>query len=235
MRFPRLGKVGMGHIVYLCPMKQVLAIMQRELRHELRSRKAWLAILLYTGSTVYISYLGLQGNTDTATHNAVFWLLIIFISMFATSGSFAGRESEMFYIYTLVSPGRFVLARLLYNGVFLLSVSLLAFVCFQFFIGFGDTHLVLFLTALLLTVWGISSLLTMSFSIASKGGGGFTLMAIISFPLLVPLLITAQHLSDMSLSGADSSNYGSYIVALLALDAMIAALCYVLFPYLWRD
>jgi heme exporter protein B len=216
-------------------MKQVLAIMQRELRHELRSRKAWLAILLYTGSTVYISYLGLQGNTDTATHNAVFWLLIIFISMFATSGSFAGRESEMFYIYTLVSPGRFVLARLLYNGVFLLSVSLLAFVCFQFFIGFGDTHLVLFLTALLLTVWGISSLLTMSFSIASKGGGGFTLMAIISFPLLVPLLITAQHLSDMSLSGADSSNYGSYIVALLALDAMIAALCYVLFPYLWRD
>jgi heme exporter protein B len=216
-------------------MKQVLAIMQRELRHELRSRKAWLAILLYIGSTVYISYLGLQGNTDTATHNAVFWLLIIFISMFATSGSFAGRDSEMFYIYTLVSPGRFILARLLYNGVFLLSVSLLAFICFQFFIGFGDTNLLLFLTTLLLTVWGISSLLTMSFSIASKGGGGFTLMAIISFPLLVPLLITAQHLSDMSLSCINSNNYGGYIAALIALDAMIAALCYLLFPYLWRD
>ncbi len=216
-------------------MKQVLAIMQRELRHELRSRKAWLAIMLYIGSTVYITYLGLQGNTDTSTHNAVFWLLIIFISMFATSGSFAGRESEMFYIYTLVSPTRFILARLLYNGVFLLSVSLLAFICFSFFVGFGDTNLALFLAALLLTVWGISSLLTMSFSIASKGGGGFTLMAIISFPLLVPLLITAQHLSDISLPGADSSNYGGYIGALLALDAIIAALCYVLFPYLWRD
>lgn len=141
----------------------------------------------------------------------------------------------MFYIYTLVSPGRFILARLLYNGVFLLSVSLLAFVCFQFFIGFGDTNLLLFLSTLLLTVWGISSLLTMSFSIASKGGGGFTLMAIISFPLLVPLLITAQHLSDLSLTGAEGYNYGGYIAALLALDAMIAALCYLLFPYLWRD
>ncbi len=220
---------------YFCPVKQIMAIIQRELRHELRSRKAWLAILLYTGSTVYISYLGLQGSNDTATHNAVFWLLIIFISMFATSGSFAGRESEMFYIYTLVSPSRFILARLLYNGVFLLSVSLFAFLCFQFFVGFGDTNIALFLAALLLTVWGISSLLTMSFSIASKGGGGFTLMAILCFPLLVPLLITAQYLSGLSLSGGETSNYGGYVAALLALDAMIAALCYLLFPYLWRD
>ncbi len=216
-------------------MNQVLAIIQRELRHELRSRKAWLAILLYTGSTVYISYLGLNGNTDSSTHNAVFWLLIIFISMFATSGSFAGRESEMFYIYTLISPARFILARLLYNGFFLLSVSILAFICFQFFVGFGDTNMLIFLTALLLTVWGISSLLTMSFSIASKGGGGFTLMAIISFPLLVPLLITAQHLSGMAVVCSDTSGSGGYIAALIALDVLIAALCYLLFPYLWRD
>ena len=155
--------------------------------------------------------------------------------MFATSGSFAGRDSEMFYIYTLVSPGRFILSRLIYNAVFLLSVSLVAFICFQFFVGFGDTDLVLFLISLLLTVWGISSLLTMSFSIASKGGGGFTLMAILSFPLLVPLLITAQHLSGMAVGSSDTSGYGGYIAALFALDAMIAALCYLLFPYLWRD
>lgn len=177
----------------------------------------------------------MQNISDVSTHNAVFWLLIIFISMFATSGSFAGRESEMFYIYTLVSPAKFIVARMVYNGIFLLSVSLVAFIIFQFFIGFGETNLLLFLASLLLTVWGISSLLTMSFSIASKGGGGFTLMAILSFPLLVPLLFTAQHLSGMALTGSDSSGYGGYVAALLTLDAIIAALCYLLFPYLWRD
>ena len=60
-------------------------------------------------------------------------------------------------------------------------------------------------------------------------------MAIISFPLLVPLLITAQHLSEMAVNGSDATGYGGYVAALLALDAMIAALCYLLFPYLWRD
>ena len=60
-------------------------------------------------------------------------------------------------------------------------------------------------------------------------------MAILSFPLLVPLLITAQHLSEMAAPGADMAGYGAYVAALLALDAMIAALCYLLFPYLWRD
>jgi heme exporter protein B len=59
-------------------------------------------------------------------------------------------------------------------------------------------------------------------------------MAVISFPLLVPLLITAQHVSSISMqSGGD--NYVGSLAALFALDAIIAALCYLLFPYLWRD
>src|SRR5580693_8658170 len=113
-------------------MNHMLAIIIREFRHEVRSRKAWLAILLYVGSTVYLSYLGLQGVPDSVVHVTVFWLLIIFISMFATSGSFAGREGEMFYIYTLVSPAKFILARLLYNAIFLTLVGLASFLCFQF-------------------------------------------------------------------------------------------------------
>jgi heme exporter protein B len=176
-------------------MNEIIAIIQRELRHEIRSRRSWLAILLYVGSTVYITYLGFQHNLDATTWNALFWILIVFISMFASSGSFAGREGEMLYIYTLVSPRKFIMGRLLYNGVFMLLVSIIALLGYGFFVGFPIGEMLIFLATLILSVWGISSLLTMSFAIASKGGGGFALMAIISFPLLVPLLITAQHLS----------------------------------------
>ena len=215
-------------------MKQTIAIIQRELRHELRSRRSWLAILLYIGSTVYITYLAFQHDLEPVTWNALFWILIIFISMFAASGSFAGREGEMLYIYTLVSPSRFIMARLLYNGVFMLCVSLAAYLGYSFFVGNAVQNVAMFLITLMLAVWGISSLLTMAFAIATKGGGGFTLMAIISFPLLVPLLITAQHLSSLSMD-VQASGYGGNMAALLALDAIIAALCYLLFPYLWRD
>jgi heme exporter protein B len=155
--------------------------------------------------------------------------------MFAASGSFAGRDGEMLYIYTLVSPRKFILGRLLYNGIFMLLVSLAAFIGYGFFVGFPIGDFVIFILTLILSVWGISSLLTVSFAISSKGGGGFALMAIISFPLLVPLLITAQHLAQLSLSGSDSYGYGGNMAALFALDVIIGALCYLLFPYLWRD
>lgn len=216
-------------------MKQVTAIIQRELRHELRSRKSLLAILLYIGSTVYISYLAFQHNLDSTTWNALFWILIIFISMFAASGSFAGREGEMLYIYTLVSPRKFILARLVYNGLFMLFVSIMAFLGFVFFVGYPISNALVFMANMILTVWGISSLLTMSFAISAKGGGGFTLMAVISFPLMVPLLITAQHISGMCLQGSELDNVFGNLASLLALDGIIGALCYLLFAYLWRD
>jgi len=155
--------------------------------------------------------------------------------MFASSGSFAGREGEMLYIYTLISPRKFIMGRLLYNGIFMLLVSFIALLGYGFFVGFPIAEMLVFLATLILSVWGISSLLTMSFAIASKGGGGFALMAIISFPLLVPLLITAQHLSGQCMQGSELTGYAGNMASLLALDALIAALCYLLFPYLWRD
>jgi heme exporter protein B len=194
-----------------------------------------LAILLYIGSIVYISYLGFQRDLEPRTWNALFWILVVFIAMFAASGSFAGRDGEMLYIYTLVSPRKFILGRLVYNGVFMLLVSLAAFISYGFFVGFPIADFSIFMVTLILSVWGISSLLTVSFAISSKGGGGFALMAIISFPLLVPLLITAQHLSQLCLQGSELSSYGGNMAALFALDVIIAALCYLLFPYLWRD
>lgn len=215
-------------------MNELAAIMQRELRHELRSRRSWLAILLYISSVVYVTYLAFQHDLDPVTWNALFWILIIFISMFAASGSFAGREGEMLYIYTLVSPRKFIMARLIYNGIFMLLVSIAAFIAYCLFVGNPVGSIWIFFTTLLLAVWGISSLLTMSFAIAIKGGGGFTLMAIVSFPLLVPLLITAQHLSSLSMQ-VDPTEYLGNMLALFSLDALIGALCYLLFPYLWRD
>jgi heme exporter protein B len=216
-------------------MKQLSVIIQRELRHELRSRKSWLAILLYIGSTVYISYLAFQHDLEPITWNALFWILIIFISMFAASGSFAGREGEMLYIYTLVSPQKFILARLVYNGLFMFFVSIMALAGFIFFVGYPVSNVLVFLANMILTVLGISSLLTMAFAISAKGGGGFTLMAVISFPLMVPLLITAQHLSGMCLQGSQLENAVGYLASILALDGIIVALCYLLFAYLWRD
>jgi heme exporter protein B len=60
-------------------------------------------------------------------------------------------------------------------------------------------------------------------------------MAILSFPIMVPLLITLIKLSKNAVDGLDVSVSYVYIGALLAINVIILVLSYLLFPYLWRD
>jgi heme exporter protein B len=60
-------------------------------------------------------------------------------------------------------------------------------------------------------------------------------MAILAFPILIPLLITLIRLSKNALDGLDFSVSYTYIVVLLAINVIVVVLAYLLFPYLWRD
>jgi heme exporter protein B len=77
--------------------------------------------------------------------------------------------------------------------------------------------------------------LSMVSAIASKTSSNFSLMAILSFPMLIPLLIVLIKLSKNALDGLDRTLSYPYIGVLLLINLLVVLLSYVLFPYLWRD
>jgi heme exporter protein B len=92
----------------------------------------------------------------------------------------------------------------------------------------------LFLLTLTMGSFGFSSLLTMVSAIASKSGNNFTLMAILSFPIILPLLMVLIKLSKNALDGLEKWDV-QYLLILLCINMIIIALSYLLFRYLWRD
>jgi heme exporter protein B len=60
-------------------------------------------------------------------------------------------------------------------------------------------------------------------------------MAILSFPVILPILLTLMRLSSIALRLMQDTSYIKDIYNLLAIDAILLALTYVLFPYVWRD
>ena len=60
-------------------------------------------------------------------------------------------------------------------------------------------------------------------------------MAILSFPVLIPILIILIRISLNALQTVNLSANLQDLLYLGALDVMILALALVLFPYLWRD
>ena len=65
-------------------------------------------------------------------------------------------------------------------------------------------------------------------------GGNATLMPILSFPIVIPLLALLITISKGAL-GLGDSNLNKDIGVLIAINGILGSVSFILFPYLWRD
>lgn len=215
--------------------KQIKYLVAKEIKLELRNKYALGGILLYVVSTVFVSYLSFKQIIVPATWNALFWIILLFASINGVAKSFIGEtRGRLLYLYTLTSPQAVILSRILYNSLLLLLISILALGVYILFIGNLIQDPALFLLLLLLGSFGFSSLLTMVSAIAAKSNNNFTLMAILSFPIMMPLLIVLLKLSKNAIDGLEHWDL-NYLSVLFFINIIIVALSYLLFRYLWRD
>jgi heme exporter protein B len=82
---------------------------------------------------------------------------------------------------------------------------------------------------------GLGLALTFVAGIAFKSEGGVGLVAILGFPVIMPLLITIVRHTTAALEGASATQNGLNLMVLLVLNVVSFVLSYVLFPYLWRE
>ncbi len=215
--------------------KQIKYLIIKELKLELRNKYALGGILLYVVSTIFVSYLSFKKIVTPATWNALFWIILLFASINAIAKSFISEtRGKLLYMYTLASPQAVILSKIIYNSLLLIVLSGLCLLAYSVFIGNIVQDMPLFLITLLMGSFGFSSLLTMVSAIASKAGNNFTLMAILSFPIMIPLLMVLMKLSKNAIDGLENWDL-NYLMVLMFLNLIIIALSYLLFRYLWRD
>lgn len=215
--------------------KQIKFLLLKDIKLELRNKYALGGILLYVVSTVFVSYLSFKRIVTPATWNALFWIILLFASINGVAKSFLHEtKGSLLYLYTLASPQAIILSKIIYNSILLCVISLLCLIVYALFVGFIIQDLGLFLLTLFLGSLGFSSLLTMVSAIAAKTSNNFTLMAILSFPIIMPLLMILIKLSKNALDGLELWDTNSLVV-LVCLNLIIVSLSYLLFPYLWRD
>ncbi len=216
-------------------INQIKYLVAKELKLEMRNKYALGGILLYVVSTVFVSYLSFKKIIDPATWNALFWIILLFASINAIAKSFINEtRGRLLYLYTLASPQAVILSKIIYNSFLLIILSGLCLLVYTLFIGNIIQDVPLFLTTLLFGSFGFSSLLTLVSAIASKTNNNFTLMAILSFPIMMPLLMLLIKLSKNAIDGLEHWDWNSMLV-LMFLNVIIIALSYLLFRYLWRD
>ena len=216
---------------------EIKALFIKDLQLEIKQKYAINSIVLYVLSTVFIAYLSYQGNIDPISWNVLFWIILLFAAVNATSKSFVQeRPSRHLYYYTLAAPQSVIIAKILYNSLIMILVAVITFIVFQLFLGNMIVGNSLFFITLISGALGFASTLTMVAAIASRSDNNFALMAVLSFPLMLPFLLSLIKLSNIALV---SSEFTTEVLKLLGmtvgLNLIVIMLSYLLFPYLWKE
>jgi heme exporter protein B len=215
---------------------EIKHLIVKDVRLELKQKYALNGILLYVVSTIFVCYLSFTRIIDPPTWNSLFWIIMLFASVNAVSKSFVQEsQGRQLYYYTLSSPQAVILSKIIYNILLMGVLSLLSLIVFAALMGNFIQNMPLFVVSLLLGSFGFASVLTMISAISSRTNNNFALMAILSFPIVMPLLITLMKVSKQALeSNSWDGNY-RYILVLLLINLVVVTLAFLLFPYLWKD
>lgn len=215
-------------------INHIFTLFKKDLLLEIRQQYSFYGVLLYIGATIFVLYMAIE-SPESNVWNGLFWVIQIFISVNAVAKSFLQESrGRMLYFYSIAGPRDFVLAKLLFNSLLMLLMSLLSLALFSLFLGNPLVKAGTFIGLVLLGGWSLSLVFTFLAAIAAKAQQNAAIMAILGFPLIIPQLILLMRLSNATFNDSIAIPV-STILLLIALDLMVILLAVILFPFLWKD
>ncbi len=217
-------------------MSKIIILLKKDLLLELRQQHIFYGVLLYVASTIFVLYLAM-GQPESTVYNGLFWMIQLFVCVNAVAKSFLQEsKGRMLYFFSITSPAKFILAKLIYSTLVMCVMIVVSLVLFGILLG----HPVLnqFRFALIAFLGGISLSLvfTLMAAIAAKAQQNAAVMAILGFPLIIPQLMLLMKLSKSAFGEVFREGALIQMLSLLlGFDAMVIALAIILFPFLWKD
>ncbi len=91
-----------------------------------------------------------------------------------------------------------------------------------------------FILTIVLTSWGFAASLTLLSGIASKANNSHVVMTVLSFPIVISILLLSIKITKNCIDGLEASTNYDELLTLLAINCLVTAASYLLFPYIWR-
>jgi heme exporter protein B len=216
-------------------ISQIVALVRKDMVLEWRQRHALFGILLYIFSTVFVINLMVKEPEDTLW-NALFWVIQLFVCVNAVAKSFLQESrGRLLYYYTIVHPRYFIAAKLIYNALLMIVMSLVSLLCCMLFLGNPIVNTGYFIGIVLLGGVSLALLFTMLAAIAAQASQNAALMAIMGFPLVMPILMLLSNISLGALAPVLQPGLVGMYFLLGGMDVLVIALSLILFPYLWKE
>lgn len=210
-------------------------LLKKDMRLEWRNRYAFNGIVLYMLLIVFIIFLSFQ-RVDFKLWNTLLWIILLFVSVNGIAKSFISenRNRDIYY-YSIASAQSVILSKMIYNLLLMLLITAIGLAAYSFVLGFPVNHVIPYFMVIFLGTTGFSVTFTMVAGIASRAGNNPALMAILSLPIFMPMLILILNISEAGFTQVPDMQVLKNLGLLASIDLLVLGMSLILFPYIWRD
>src|SRR5579872_418528 len=218
-------------------LEQVMAILWKDVRYELRSKQMWTGMGLFAILVLVIFNFAFDLRVDNkaAVAPGALWVAFVFASMLGLGRTIAAEREKGSMDRLLLCPvdrKAIYLAKLLGNMLFIGVVEIVAL---PVFVALFDLPLLIgaLLPVVLLGTLGIATVGTLFSAMAASTQARELLLPLLVFPLIVPIVIGAvRATSDLMVA---SPNAPPWLGLMTAFDVIFLSVSLLTFEFVIKE
>lgn len=215
------------------------ALYKKDINSELRTRYAVnsLAMFIIVAISVILFSIGNEKISPGLTAG-LFWVVIFFSAMSGLARAFVAEEERgtSLTLQLIAAPSTIFSGKLIFNVILVFCMNTVIAILYSIlFEAFVIQNFALFLASFILGNLGLAISSTIIAAIISKAGAKGTLYPVLSFPILLPLILTSVQLTLLSNQGAGFADAKFELALLVCYDVIMLTASYMLFDFIWKD
>jgi len=211
----------------------------KDFKSELRTRYAInaLAMFIIVAISVILFSIGNEKINENLTAG-LFWVVIFFTAMSGLSRAFVSEEERgtTLTLQLIAAPSTVFSGKLIFNIILVFAMNaVIAILYGALFEDFVIKNFLLFFTSFVLGNFGLAISSTIIAAIIAKAGAKGTLYPVLSFPILLPLILTCVQLTLFSFDGTSFEKSKFELAIVVSYDVIMITVSYLLFDFIWKE
>jgi heme exporter protein B len=215
------------------------ALFKKDFHSELRTRYAInsLAMFIIVAISVILFAVG-QEKISEGLAGGLFWVVIFFTAMSGLARAFVSEEERgtSLTLQLIAAPSTVFSGKLVFNLILVFCMNtIIALLYAALFESFVIKNFSLFIFAFVIGNIGLAVSSTIIAAIIAKAGAKGTLYPVLSFPILLPLILTSVQLTLFALDGTSIEDAKFELAIVVSYDVIMLTVSYMLFDFIWKD
>lgn len=219
-------------------LKQAIAICKKDFSSEIRTRYAANALIMFIIVVISIIKFSLgEENISNEVNAGLLWIIIFFSTSNGLSRVFVAEEERGTSLVLKLSAGSksVLLGKLLFNTILTFIINFFIILLYVLITNLNIKALASFSVVIILGNFGLSAVMTVIAALISKAGSKGTLFPVLSFPLLLPLLLSSISATLLTIEGVSFAGIAGELQMTASYTIVLITASFLVFDLIWNE